>query len=105
MTIPVVYRLAAENELAEATEWYDNQRSGLGKELVAAVRAAIEQISKQPNFYPSVAENVHQAIAPKFPYSVIYRVQRNKINSPTCTTSPQPDDEWRRQYRPAEEDE
>jgi toxin ParE1/3/4 len=79
MSFIISYRLAAENELAEAVEWYDNQRPGLGKELVAAVRAVLDQVGRQPSFYPAVAHRVHQAIVTKFPYSVIYRVRGNKV--------------------------
>ena len=38
----------AEEELAEAAEWYETKRAGLGVELVAMVDRAFEEIGKAP---------------------------------------------------------
>ena len=42
----------AEEELAEAAEWYEARRAGLGVELVAVVDGALEAIVVAPLAHP-----------------------------------------------------
>jgi hypothetical protein len=55
MTPRFVFHPAARDELREALEWYDAQRSGLGDELLDIVRAAIDRVGEFPDLYPEVA--------------------------------------------------
>ena len=64
----------AEAEYRAARAWYEAQRSGLGKELTAAVDTAIERIVSDPRSWPIVwPPEVRQTLVHRFPY-VIYFV-------------------------------
>ena len=39
MTLPVVFRRRAQSDLAGTFDWYEEQRSGLGEELLSAVQS------------------------------------------------------------------
>lgn len=48
MTKPVILDEDAAQELAAAADWYEAREPGLGRDLVAAVRAAATRIGTNP---------------------------------------------------------
>ncbi len=79
MSLPIVFRAAAQAELTDAAVWYDGQRPGRGSDLVAEVRAVLAMISAQPDRYPIVARDVREASVPRFPYCIYYRVKPDRV--------------------------
>ena len=67
---------AAERELRDAMEWYENQRVGLGTEFLAAVDAALGLIGESPERFASWAEHpgFRRFILNRFPYLILYRL-------------------------------
>lgn len=68
---------AAHEELFAAAQWYDNQRGGLGDDLLDAVDAAIDGLREWPNSAPRLAgwdaEPIIRAMGVRdFPYRIIY---------------------------------
>ena len=70
----------AEAELDDASEWYDEQRSGLGDELLLAVRDALVVIAEAPESWPRWPDApereppIRRFVLPRFPYSIAYQV-------------------------------
>ncbi len=77
MSREVVFRRAAHAELKEAKAWYEEQREGLGIEFALNVEEAIERISKNPELYAIVREDVRQALVRRFPYIIYYRYEND----------------------------
>jgi len=48
----------ANNELADACDWYERQQEGLGLRFKSAVRDAARQIAKTPPLFPVELEDV-----------------------------------------------
>lgn len=76
---------SAEAELREDAAWYEEQRSGLGSEFLAAVDAGIQQIRRDPYRFARIEsvpdeENVRRLQLNRFPYIIIYEV----ISSEVC---------------------
>jgi hypothetical protein len=46
LSLSVSFSREASAELAEAASWYDEQRAGLGAELIAAVDATVQRLAK-----------------------------------------------------------
>ena len=46
MTLPVVFRRRAQSDLAATFDWYEEQRSGLGEELLSAVQSTSKSIGR-----------------------------------------------------------
>jgi toxin ParE1/3/4 len=67
-------------DLRLAARWYDERRRGLGAELVLAVDAAIAKIIEAPGRWPFFAAGARRYILRRFPYNVIYRVDRESIH-------------------------
>lgn len=70
---PVRVRPAAEADIEDAFQWYENQRAGLGKSFLAGLRIVFEQIAQQPRTHGVIHRDVRRALLQKFPYGVFFR--------------------------------
>lgn len=66
----------AEAELAAAATWYENQRPGLGLELIAEVDRAFEDITAMPEAWTLWRSDRDYRKRPlsRFPYVVFFRL-------------------------------
>ena len=63
---------AAELELTEAAEWYEERRDGLGLEFLGAVRAKIATLLEAPERWRLV-NGSRRVLLGRFPYAIVYR--------------------------------
>jgi hypothetical protein len=68
----IAYGDFVEDDMAEAADWYDSQRPGLGDELLAAIDAAIDRIEEHPLAFPRIHQETRRAEVIRFPYSVFF---------------------------------
>jgi plasmid stabilization system protein ParE len=79
MNRPLVFLREAQDELDEAYAWYEQQRSGLGDDLLAAVREVLARIQDHPYIYAEVHRGVRRGVIRRFPYGVYYRAESDRI--------------------------
>jgi toxin ParE1/3/4 len=79
MSLPLVFRPAAQTEFGEAALWYEMQQVGLGTDFVAEVQHVLDRLAKQPNRYPVAFGDVHEAPVQRFPFCLYYRVKLDRI--------------------------
>src|SRR5437867_1185675 len=79
MSLPVVLNADAEADLDAAAQWYEQQQTGLGTDLVAEVRNTLNRISQLPRMNLVVHRDLRRALVRRFPYSVIYRVHDDRV--------------------------
>ena len=79
MTYTVIIRPEAESDLADAYDWYQRQREGLGHEYLLCVEAALEAISRSPLQYATVHGEVRRALVRRFPYGVFYLIEGTTV--------------------------
>ncbi len=79
MTLPVVLTAAAEDDLDEAAQWYENRSVGLGANLVTKVRDTLFRIRDNPELYPVVHRDIRRAPVRRFPYGVFYRPKSDRV--------------------------
>jgi toxin ParE1/3/4 len=94
---PFQFSDPASQDLAEAVRWYEQQRSGLGAELLGAVSAAVEQIRAHPESgtpRPS-RPGIRQVLVPRFPYSVVYQVRDGAVRVIAVAHTSRRPDYWR----------
>jgi plasmid stabilization system protein ParE len=84
MTPRLVFHSAARSELREAQEWYEVRVAGLGLEFARAVEAALMAIQRSPAAYPVVYEEVRQAVLRRFPYSLFFILEADRIVVLAC---------------------
>lgn len=73
MTLPLIFRPEADNDLVQAFRWYQERRDGLGVDFMLCVEESLDRIRRSPESYPIVYGNVRQGLVHRFPY-VIYFV-------------------------------
>jgi len=68
----VILRPAAEADLQEAYDWYEERERGLGAEFLRRVDSCIQLICRHPEMYPAVYMDARQGVIRRFPYAVLY---------------------------------
>lgn len=79
MSVPLVVNPLAEADLAEAREWYEAQRPGLGDELLENVEEVFDRLRRFPALYARMFQDVRVALIRRFPYAVAYRLVNDQI--------------------------
>jgi plasmid stabilization system protein ParE len=72
MSYPLIIAPEAERELERAVHWYNEQRPGLGRELLACVETAFDRIRRSPELHAVVYRGVRLTLVRRFPYVVCY---------------------------------
>ena len=79
MTLEVRLRPEAERDLADAADWYEAQRQGLGNEFLDEVLTTLSSVAEAPMMYPNIYRSTRRAIIHRFPFSVYYRAESATI--------------------------
>jgi plasmid stabilization system protein ParE len=79
VTLEVLLRPEAEQDLSDAAAWYEEQRQGLGHEFLDEVLAMLSSISETPLMYPDIHRNTRRAVIHRFPFSVFFRVENATV--------------------------
>lgn len=69
----------AEQELADAVDYYNEQCAGLGYEFAAEVKNTFSRIASFPNAWPHFSRRTRRCITDRFPYGVLYQVRQDVI--------------------------
>lgn len=72
MSRAIVFQPEAIIEFADAAEWYEERRSGLGVEFEHAVEQTLKSACDMPESFPVAESNARQAVVKGFPYSVFF---------------------------------
>jgi len=78
VSLPIIFRSEALDDLSEAFQWYEEQRSDLGIEFMAAVDTKLEQIRAGPRQFPRMRRLIRRAIVLRFPYGIFF-VERSEF--------------------------
>ena len=84
MTSRVILRPRAETDIIEARNWYEERRTGLGREFLDAVQRVLETVTQRPAQYPEVYRDVRRALVRQFPYGVFYVVREGQVLVVAC---------------------
>jgi len=87
-------RKAARGDIAEARRWYESERTGLGQEFIAAVRAALNRIEREPLQFPVVHKELRRLLVSRFPYGIYYLVLEKDIAVVAVTHSKRDPQTW-----------
>ena len=80
MSRELIIKKIARVETAEAYDWYEQKRRGLGDEFLGAVEAVLAVIQRTPERFPAVEGPARKARLRRFPYAVHYIVRDNLIS-------------------------
>jgi plasmid stabilization system protein ParE len=69
----------AEQDVARAYIWYEEQEFGLGEEFLRCVDACIQFIRRNPEMYHVAHQSYRRAVVRRFPYVVFYEHSDTKV--------------------------
>lgn len=69
----------AEIELDEAISWYGAQAPGLGDAFLIEMLSAVDRIVRHPEAWHPLGEGVRRCRLSRFPYGLIYDIDKNDI--------------------------
>jgi len=73
------FLLPAEIEMFEAAVFYETQVEKLGIDFISAIESAVFDISENPEIYPIIGNGVRRCLLPRFPYSILYKIDPDEI--------------------------
>ena len=82
--IQLLVRPAAAADIADAFEWYERQRAGLGEEFLSAVDTALGGIAANPGAHAVLHRDTRRALLGRFPYGLFYRVYNESVIVVAC---------------------
>lgn len=66
-------------DLLDAAIWYETQQPGLGDVFTTAAEAIIKQIVRTPEIYAPVKGEVRRALVQRFPFSVYFKLESDRV--------------------------
>ena len=70
---------AAERDIDAAAIWYENESTGVGKQFLDAVGAALSRVEEDPHNFPVVHRDKRRALLKRFPYALYFRLDSPKV--------------------------
>ena len=73
------FRPEARLDILEARAWYEERVKGLGKEFTRSIDATAAGILRFPQAFPQVHHLVRKAVLRRFPFSLLFLIEREEI--------------------------
>ncbi|MFQ5583778.1 MAG: type II toxin-antitoxin system RelE/ParE family toxin [Calditrichia bacterium] len=70
----------ARREFFEAIDYYEECQGGLGLEFAEEISSAINRIIYFPGAWAKMSKNTRRCLVNRFPYGVIYQLDKEEIN-------------------------
>ncbi len=96
MAADLILAPEAQRDLAEAYDWYEDRRVGLGEEFLSRVDACIRGILRNPKMYSMVHESFHRRLVRRFPYAVFYEFVDGRVTVYCVFHTARDPAKWRR---------
>ncbi|PXF56975.1 MAG: plasmid stabilization protein [Deltaproteobacteria bacterium] len=75
----VAFHPEADNEVIEAARYYETRSAGLGFSFLIELDSSIEQVVANPEAYQLVSEDVRRKPFRRFPHSLLYVIEVDRI--------------------------
>jgi plasmid stabilization system protein ParE len=75
----VIYHPAAEAELIQAAEFYEQQVPSLGGQFLDVIEDAVASIIESPKRWRILEKDVRRFLLPRFPFAIYYRAPGGSI--------------------------
>ncbi|MGA2078048.1 MAG: type II toxin-antitoxin system RelE/ParE family toxin [Terriglobia bacterium] len=85
----------AEQDIADAYDWYEARRPGLGEDFLSCVDACIQGICRNPEMYAVVHQAYRRALLRRFPYAVFYEHTGDLVTVYSVFHTSQDPTKWR----------
>jgi plasmid stabilization system protein ParE len=79
MSLPIVFRRIARQEMDESIAWFESERRGAGTEFACEIENLLPRIADTPEQFSKVRGDVRRAVLRRFPYTIHFLVESNRI--------------------------
>jgi hypothetical protein len=86
MAAELIVAPEVERDIAQAYDWYEVQRVGLGDDFLSRVDACIQGIVRNPELHKTIHEQYRRGLVRRFPYAVFTSTWRAWSQSIICFT-------------------
>ena len=100
MSLPVIFRDLATEDVRAIYSWYELQQEGLGSRFIASLDLAVALISAHPLSCPVVYRHIRRVLLHGFPYAVFYLAGAKAIVVLACLHQSQSPRNVRKRIRP-----
>ncbi len=70
---------AAEKELSESVDYYEESQKGLGAEFLREIYRTIQNIVTFPDAWSPLSTSTRRCLSKRFPYGIVYQVTKNEV--------------------------
>ncbi len=84
------------DDIAQAYEWYEERRAGLGDEFLGCLDACVQRLIRLPISFPIVYKDYRRALTRRFPYGVFFWVEQGMVKIIAVFHTSQHPNKWRR---------
>jgi len=95
VSLPVIVREEAEEDILEAARWYEGRETGLGVDFIRCIDSCLMQISLNPEIAPIVYRGARMALTHRFPYLVICKIFETNISVVAVIRGSRHPNRWR----------
>ena len=88
-----------EVDIAEAYQWYETRRRGLGEEFLSSIEACVKSTCREPGIYPIVHGCCRRALIRRFPYVVFFEHEEGTITIYAVFHTSRDPAKWRQRLR------
>lgn len=75
----VEFSLEAEADVQAAYDWYENEKPGLGDDLVNEIDEAIIELLRRPLSFQKLGRGLRKIKTKRFLYGIFYRMEKNVV--------------------------
>ena len=79
MSYDIVFHIKAKKELFNIEIWYLEKNVNVHKKFVIAFFEMMDVLKRNPKIFAKVYNNKRKANLKKFPYSIVFFIEENKI--------------------------
>ena len=79
MTLPIVFRPIAKQEMEDSFAWYETQRGGLGIEFLDEISVFLAGIAEAPEQFGRIRGPIRRAVLHRFPFTIHFLHESDRI--------------------------
>ena len=98
MDVELVFAPEAEEDIANAYNWYEGRRVGLGEDFLSCLDACVNGICREPQLYPTIHEDYRRALVRRFPYAVFYEHLEGLVQIYSVFHTSRNPDKWKDRF-------
>lgn len=78
MSYSITISEIANSDIADATEYYEVSKQGLGRIFLLSLKDTFKMLAKNPFMYVHIYKQIRRALIKKFPYAVFYQIDEKE---------------------------